>query len=175
MSETLSLFGRLKLPLVTRVRQNHALEHATLHVLGERYGVIVLVGRSSRRGFSIYGNVSTESILAAAQEGLRRLKTGQRHLAIHPNCGSNLAVAGTLAGLGAFLALWGRSKSRLERLSRLPLVCAAATLGVILAQPLGPLFQAQITTQASVGTLRIVAVTQNKRAGILVHHIHTEA
>jgi hypothetical protein len=175
MSETHSL---LDIPLVSRVRRNHALEHATMRVLGERYRDLRLVGRSSLWGFYIYGNVSTEGVLDAAQEGLRRLRAGQWEMAIHPNCGSNLAVAGVLAGVGAFLALGGlskgRARSRLERLARLPLACTVAMLGILLAQPLGAVLQARFTTQASVGGLRIVSLTRESKAGILVHHVRTE-
>jgi hypothetical protein len=160
------------------VRRNHALEHAAMHALRERYSNLRLVGRSSLWGFYIYGNVPTEGVVAAAQEGLRRLKAGQRRMAIHPNCGSNLAVAGTLAGLGAFLALGGgsggRARSRLERFARLPLAFAAATLGIIMAQPLGAALQAHVTTQADVGDLRIVNVTRERKGGVLVHHVRTE-
>jgi len=98
-------------------------------------------------------------------------------MAVHPTCGTNLAVAGILAGMGAFLALGGLSRNRpkgfLRNLARLPLACAAAMLGVLAAQPLGPLLQARVTTQADVGDLRIVDVSQERRAGILVHHVHT--
>ncbi|HEY67607.1 MAG TPA: hypothetical protein G4N97_04980 [Thermoflexia bacterium] len=164
----------LNLPFISRVRRNHALEHATVHVLSERYRGLRLVGRASLWGFYIYGDVPTEGVLAAAQEGLRRLKAGQWQMAIHPQCGSNLAVAGTLAGVGAFLALGRKSKGCLERIARLPLACAAATLGIILARPLGAAFQARVTTQADVGSLRIVGVTREERAGIVVHHVRTE-
>ena len=82
------------------------------------------------------------------------------------------------ATLGAFLALGGGStgkeKSRMERLARLPFAFAAATLGIILAQPLGTALQARVTTQADVGDLHIVSVTQERRAGILVHTVRTE-
>ena len=163
---------------ISHVRRNHALEHATMHALSEQYRNLRLVGRSSLWGFYIYGDVPTEGVVTAAQEALRRLKAGQRRMAIHPNCGSNLAVAGTLAGLGAFLALGGgatgRARSRLERLARLPLAFAAATLGILLAQPLGIALQAHVTTQADVGDLRIVGVTQERKAGVLVHHVRTE-
>ena len=183
MSETLSLpdFSRFTFHVsrfTSRVRRNHALEHATMQVLSERHRGLRMVGRSSPWGFYVYGNVPTEELLAAAQEGLRRLKAGQRHMAIHPNCGSNLAVAGILAGLGAFLALGGlsvhRPKSRLERLAHLPLACTAAMLGIVLARPLGAIFQARVTTQAEVGDLRIVGVTRETKAGVLVHHVRTE-
>ncbi len=159
---------------VSRVRRNHALEHATIHVLSERHRGLRLVGRSSLWGFYIYGDVSTESLLAAAQEGLRRLKAGQWRMAIHPQCGSNLVVGGTLAGLGASIALIGRPKGWLDRIARLPLACAAATLGLILAQPLGAIFQARVTTQPDVGNLRIVGLTRKEQAGVVVHHIRTE-
>ena len=163
---------------VSRVRRNHALEHATMTVLSERQRSLRLVGRSSLWGFYIYGDVSTESVLAAAQEGLRRLKAGQRQMAIHPNCGTNLAVAGILAGLGAFLALGGvftrRPQSRWERFTRLPLACTAAMLGIVSARPLGAAFQTRVTTQADVGDLALVGVTREERAGVLVHHVRTE-
>jgi hypothetical protein len=174
MSKTNSL---LNIPFVSRVRRNHALEHATMSVLSERYRNLGLVARSAPGGFYIYGNVSTEGVIAAAQEGLRRLKAGQRQMAVHPTCGTNLAVAGILAGVGAFLALGGLSRNRprgfLHRLARLPLACPVATLGILLAQPLGPFLQAHVTTQADVGDLHIIDVTQERRAGILVHHVHT--
>ena len=175
MNQTHSL---LDLPFISRVRRNHALEHATMHVLAERYRELRLVGRSSLWGFYIYGNVPTEGVVAAAQEGLQRLQAGQHQLAVHPNCGSNLVVAGVLAGLGAFLALGGgssgRSRGRLEQLARLPLAFAAATLGILLAQPLGLLLQARVTTQARVGPMRIAGVTRESRASVLVHHVRTE-
>jgi hypothetical protein len=178
MSKTQSLSGLPGLGLISRVRRNHALEHATMHALSERYRNLRLVGRSSLWGFYIYGDVPTEGVIAAAQDGLRRLKAGQRRMAIHPNCGSNLAVAGTLAGLGAFLALGGgstgRARSRLERLTRLPFAFVAATLGIVLAQPLGAALQAHVTTQADVGDLYIVSVTQERKAGVVVHHVRTE-
>lgn len=99
-------------------------------------------------------------------------------MAIHPNCGTNLAVAGVLAGLGAFLALGGlspkRDRSFLDRLARLPLAFTAATLGIILARPLGPAFQAYVTTQPDVGDMHIVGVARERKAGIIIHHVRTE-
>jgi len=168
----------LDLPLISRVRRNHALEHATMQVLAEQHGAMRLVGRSSFWGFTIYGDVDTEDLLDAAREGLRRLKAGQRAMAIHPNCGSNYAVAGTIAGLGAFLALGGASRNKdehfLDRLARLPLACAIGTLGVILSRPLGTAFQAHVTTKADVGDLSIKDVTRSERAGTAVHFVQTE-
>ena len=159
---------------LSRVRRNHALEHATLHVLSERHRNRRLVGRSSLWGFSIYGDVSTESLIAATQDALNRLRNGEHDLATHPNCGSNLVVAGTMAGLAAFLVLGGGSKRRFGRLARLPLACVAATISIILAPPLGLAFQTHVTTQADVGGLHISTVSSQRRANVVVHHVRTE-
>lgn len=167
----------LNLPLVSRVRRNHALEHATIQLLAERHQGLRLVGRSSFWGFSVYGDIDTQHLVDAARDGLQRLRAGQRELAVHPHCGSNYAVAGTIAGLGAFLALGGLSyreeDSFLERLARLPLACAVGTLGVILSRPLGAAFQARVTTEANVGGLRITDVTKRATAGTTVHFVQT--
>jgi hypothetical protein len=148
-----------------------------MQVLTERHSNLRLMGRSSLWGFHIYGDASTEDVLDAAREGLQRLKAGERAMAIHPNCGSNYVVAGTIAGLSAFLALGGLSRNRrerlLDRLARLPMACAMATLGIILSRPLGSALQARVTTDADVGDLRIGSVTRNERAGSAVHFVRT--
>jgi len=174
MSIMQMLSAPLNVPLISRVRRNHALEHATMHVLTERAAGLVLAGRSSFWDFRLYGEVSTELVIAASQEGLRRLKAGQREMAIHPNCGSNIALAGILAALGAFVVLGGRGKKNEHRFLRLPAAMTAATLGVLVARPLGPLFQAYVTTEPAVGRMRIIDVSRERRVGILVHTIHTE-
>jgi hypothetical protein len=167
----------LDIPLVSCVRRNHALEHATLNVLSERHKALRLVGRSAVEGFYIYGDVTVEDVIAAAQEGLQRLKAGRREMAVHPTCGTNLVVTGVLAGVGAFLALGGLSRNRpknlFQSLVRLPMACVAAMMGIFLAQPLGPLIQARVTTEADVGDMHIVDVAQERWAGILVHHVRT--
>lgn len=166
------------LPLISQVRRNHALEHATMQILAQQQSTRGLVGRSSFSGFFVYGNVDANVLLEAAQQGLQRLRAGQRNLAIHPNCGSNYAVAGTIAGVGAFLALGGLSRDRderfLDRLARLPLVCALGTLGVILSKPLGTAVQAHITTEADVGDLQVLGVRRVEQAGPAIHFVQTK-
>ena len=160
---------------IRRVRRNHALEHATMHVLSERSRELKLVGRSTLWGFYIYGDVPTKVLLAAVQEGLRRLRGGDWQAAIHPNCGSNLVVAGLLGGFSAFLAFAIRpEKSWWKRLTRLPLASVGAMLGIILSRPLGALLQAHVTTEPAVGDMRIVDVTRQQRGGVIVHHVRTE-
>ena len=172
------LSALLDLPLISRVRRNHALEHATMQVLSDCHPHLRLMGRSALWGFYVYGDVGSEDVLNAAREGLRRLKAGEQGMAIHPNCGSNYVVAGIIAGLSAFLALGGLSRNRrqsfLDRLTRLPMACATATLGIILSRPLGIALQAHVTTEPDVGDLRVDGVTRNERAGSAVHFVRTD-
>lgn len=166
--------GLLDHPLIARVRRNHALEHATIHVLSRRYRDLHVMGRSTPNGFVLYGDLPTDAVHEAVQEALERLRAGERHLAVHPTCGTNAVAAGTLAGLGAFLVLSPRRRSVTEWLGRLPTVILLATLGFILGQRLGLALQASLTTDPRVGNLRVVAVVREERGPMVVHHIYTE-
>ena len=168
----------LDFPPIARVRRNHALEHATLQILSEGHSGSGLMGRSTFHGFYVYGDVDTKAVVHAAQEGLRRLKAGQREIAIHPSCGSNYVIAGAIAGLGAFAALGGfiphRREGILDRLARFPLAWAVATVGVILSKPLGAALQAYVTTESDMGDLEIHSVIRTERSGTTVHLVRTQ-
>jgi hypothetical protein len=158
------------LDLLSSVRRNHALEHATIAVLLGKVGPNTrLIGRASTDGFFIYGNVPTEKIQESANEALVRLKDGESQLAVSPLCGTNLAVAGILAGLASLVALGG-GRSRLERL---PNVLMAAVVAVVGAQPLGRLVQRYVTTSSDVEGLEIVAVTTAGRGLASLHKVKT--
>ncbi len=154
--------------IVKIVRQNHALEHATMHVLSRRNPYLQLMGRTTPAGFFIYGPASTEEVELAAREALARLQQGEAHLAVHPRCGTNLAVTAVVAGTAAFGATLGRPRSRLERL---PLALMAATAGAILAQPLAYRIQEQITTSPEVEGVTIVGVERQDHGRITVHKV----
>ena len=156
------------LDIVYVVRQNHALEHATMHVRSWRYPYMRLVGRSGPSGFSIYGSVSTQQIADAATEALARLQQGEAHLAVHPRCGTNLAVTGILAGTAAFATTLGRPRSKLDRL---PWALTAATLAAIVAQPLAHRIQEYVTTTPDVEGLYIASVTRQERGRFVVHKV----
>jgi len=158
-----------QIPLIAHLRGNHALEHAAMHLLAQRAPGKYLMARTTPRGFTLYGQVTADAVAQAVQEALTRLQDGQRYLAIHPNCGTNIATAGVLAGFGAFVALeTHRSKSRWVRLSQ---VLWAATLGVLLAQPLGRWIQAWLTTSPQVENARIGKVTSQRQGSFLRHDI----
>lgn len=162
-------------PAFSRIRRNHALEHATIHLLAARFPRRPLVGRSDTLGFTLYGEVTTQAVEQATLEALDRLRRGESGLALHPNCGTNLLTAGILAGGAAFLALLAsRPDERLrDRLLRLPTAILAATLALIAAQPVGMILQQRVTTYADPGPLRVVAVQQLRRTPFCVHRILT--
>ena len=158
----------LEIPLIATIRRNHALEHATIHVLTEHNPRRRLVGRTTVSGFYLYGEVETEEVAAAVSEALGRLQRGEHDLAVHPRCGTNLATAGVLAGLSSFVAMSGRSKSRLVKL---PQILLAATIAVIAAQPLGLALQKHVTTLPQVERVTIEGITRQERGRVVVHQV----
>jgi len=157
--------------LPMRIRSNHALEHATLHVLQEKGINTQLGGISDISGFWIYGDVSTELIFAATQEALNRLVGGENKLAVHPNCGTNIAVGSLAAGSLAWIGMLGTRGRFGRRLRRLPLAVLLALVGYQLARPFGPKLQEKITTNADLEGLEIEEVVKHDVLGRIVHHI----
>src|SRR5690606_8299316 len=100
----------LEFPLVKRVRQNHAFELAAIHMLNRQN--YILSGRASLGGFVVMGDVPTPQIEAAAAEALSRLKRGQKQLALHPNCGTNLVTAGIISTSIAAVGFMGTNRKR---------------------------------------------------------------
>ena len=157
-----------------RVRSNHALEHATLHVLQEKGITGRLGGISDAGGFWIYGEVPTETLLLAAQEALKRLADGESALAVHPNCGTNLAVGALAAGGLAWMGMWGTKGKMGRRLARLPIAVLMGIIGYQIAKPLGPMIQEQITTNADVSGIEVVQVLRHDVvSGVIIHHVST--
>jgi hypothetical protein len=164
----------LDLKPISRVRRNHGLEHATMHILGRKFPQVTLGGHSDPLGFTIIGNVNTEDVAEAAIEALKKLRDGQSQLAQHKNCGTNFAISGIFAGLGAWLGTLGAGKETKKKLARLPLMMMLATIALVLAQPLGPIVQKQITTSGDPEALELVRVETNVRAGLKFHRVITE-
>jgi len=161
--------------LLTKIRRNHGLEHATVHVLTRRLGRISIVGRSDWNGFFLYGPIDTAQVRAATEEALQRLRQGEAELAVHPRCGTGIAVTGLLTGLAAFLAIGldGGSLTKRFRWSAIPAAILAATGAVIFAQPLGLWLQEQYTTSGDPGDLEIKSITLQPNARFIVHRVET--
>lgn len=129
---------------VARTRRNHAVEHATMHLLHRRFPMLHLAGWSGPSSFYIYGDAPAEVLHSAVHEALARLRGGETHLAIHPRCGTNIVTAGVVVGLTSFLTMLPGDDR--DRRTRLPLVLLLSTLALLLSQPLGSTVQQRITT-----------------------------
>jgi len=155
--------------IIGSVRRNHALEHATISVLIGRLGREAhVMGRATRSGFYLYGDVPPERVRESAIEALQRLRLGESHLAVSPMCGTNLAVSGILAGLSSLLAVGNRS-----RIERVPNVLLASMLAVLVAQPLGRLVQKHLTTSPDLSALEVTGFRQGGRGPGRFHKVET--
>ena len=163
----------LDLPVLSRLRRNHGLEHATLTLLSQRIPNRRLAGYSYPGGFFLLGDVPTEQVREAVIEALARMNNGERYLAVHPNCGTNYAVSGILAGTLAWLGMAG-AKSKRDQLERLPLVIILATLGLIFGAPRGPQVQQHLTTSGDPQGLSVVDIFPVRFGQFSLHRIITQ-
>jgi hypothetical protein len=171
--EALNNSNILDLPLISRIRRNHGLEHATLHVLANYLPHTMLVGHSDIGGFWIIGNVPAELLHAAVQEAIARLRAGERQLAVHPNCGTNFATAGALAGLAGAASMLGSGRRWQDKLARLPFAAVLATIALIVSQPLGLELQRRVTTSGDPGSLEVISITYHEQGNVTFHRIQT--
>ncbi len=146
----------LDLPYILETRRNHALEHATLHMIARSHKGH-MAGHSNPTGFFLLGDFLTPDVWANTTEALERLREGESGLAIHAGCGTNMATTALLAGTLSWSVL-RMAKSTLTRLLLLPIAVTAAVVGVLIARPLGPVLQQRITTEADMGAMQIIDI-----------------
>ncbi|MCD4738497.1 MAG: DUF6391 domain-containing protein, partial [Anaerolineae bacterium] len=101
--------------LARRIRRNHALEHATINLLGRLQSGSQTVGISGPRGFTLYTNLTIEEVYPAVQQALAALQQGRAELAIHPNCGTNLLTTALLTTITTVLGLRRRREQKSDR------------------------------------------------------------
>ncbi len=146
----------LDLPFILETRRNHALEHATLHMLSRTHKGR-MAGHSNPTGFFLLGDFSTPDVWAAATEALERLREGESRLAIHKGCGTNLATTLLLSATLSWSVLRG-AKSTQTKILLVPFAVAFAIVGVLLSRPLGTWLQENVTTEAFMGHKQIVDI-----------------
>lgn len=161
------------LDLVRRVRQNHALEHATLNVLEERHPRLRAGGRATAEGFYLIGELpEPEIVRQAAEQALQRLQRGEATLAVHPRCGTNLVATSFASGLLALT--WARSAGKnVPFWAQIPSALLGAMVGALLAQPIGPWLQANVTTNADVRDVRIEAIHTREQGRWRLYFVRT--
>ena len=159
----------LDFPAYLATRRNHALEHATIHMLARKYADKNLAGHSNPTGFFLFGDMSTEDIRSAIDEAMTRLHAGESELAIHPGCGTNLATSMVLPMTLASVPFQGTRSNR--RLLLIPVALLFAVFGYVLSKPLGPWLQRNITTEADLGNLQVKEIIPVRKG---VHRIITK-
>lgn len=151
-----------------RVRQNHALEHATFTILARMVPSLNASARSSGDGFIIFGDVDLGMLRRALDEALNRLLAGEAELAIHPNCGTNLAVGISLVTLGTLL---GFASSRPR--TRIVTAAASSVAGWAAARPLGEYVQRHFTTLPDLRGVRVTDIVRRKFLGMTFIDVRT--
>src|SRR5258708_13295053 len=158
-----------QLTLGGAVRENHALEHATIVLLSKRFPEARLSGVSFASGFFVFGDVPTEAVRPVAEQALARLRGGEPQMAIHERCGTNVAVAGMLTGLSAMTV----AKMR-KPYNTFNNVILASTPALVLARPLAMLVQRYVTTRTPAVTMRIPGIKPTTCLVITAHFISTD-
>ncbi len=149
----------LDLPLILETRRNHAVEHATLHILARKFKNQSMGGHSNPTGFFLMGNFTMQDIQEAADEAMQRLRAGESGLAIHEGCGTNIATSTLLPATLAFLPM-SRARSNFWRFFLIPFATMLAVGGYFLSKPLGPWLQKHVTTEAELGNMRIIEIVR---------------
>ncbi|MBR6091176.1 MAG: hypothetical protein IKP86_14655 [Anaerolineaceae bacterium] len=172
MEKTISLSTIAPLRTLSHIRKNHAMEHATIHLLTEYMPNVSFSGYSLWKGYWILGKAELQGVQKAAEMALARLKNGERKLAVHPGCGTNLAVTGLCTAAAAMLTTMLDSEDD-SKISRFSAFTAAGIMGATLGRPLGPKIQQNLTTDANVKDLSIVSISCSTLHGTPLFFIET--
>jgi hypothetical protein len=125
-------------------------------------------GFSTDEGFFVQGVRSIEEVDNAAREALRRLRAGEKRLAVHRNCGTTIVAANLLAavfflgsiGVGLYLG-WNIYL----------LILGGIVLSLLLRVPLSLFLQRFVTTNTDLSNAEVgwvePARPQEMRGGIL--------
>lgn len=151
-----------------RIRQNHALEHATFTILAQMDPHFSGSARSSSHGFIIFNDVDLGLLRRALDEALRRLQAGEAELAIHPNCGTNLAVGISLVTIGTML---GMASNRPR--TRAASIAGSSLAGWAAARPLGEYVQKHFTTLPDLKGVRVTEIVRRKFMGFTYIDVRT--
>jgi len=151
-----------------RVRQNHALEHATITILSGMVSDLNVSARSSADGFIIFGNVDLGVLRKAMDEALKRLQAGEAELAIHPNCGTNIAVGISLMTLGTLFSLASNQPR-----TRIATAAASSLAGLVAARPVGQYVQRHLTTLPDLTGVRVTEIARRKVLGLTFIEVRT--
>jgi len=164
-----------KIPFIRSTRRNHALEHATMKVLAERFKGVKMMGHSNPGGFLLFADLPTELVTDAVLEARKRLQAGETQLAIHPGCGTNIVASSLLAGSASSVILMALSRGKTPKWWHILLSVLVAVPVYILSKPIGPRLQEAVTTDSEIDGLEVNLVTSQKTRNSFFHQINTRA
>lgn len=149
------------------IRQNHAMEHATIAILlGQLQRKVRLIGFATPTGFTIVGDIPTPELETAANAALIQLRKGQTELAVSAMCGTNLVVAGVAAGIASMIA--GRGHSGWNKVSRM---ITASMVAALVAQPLGRMAQKHVTVDPDQQNVTRIRVNRRELGAFTLHQV----
>jgi hypothetical protein len=85
-----------------------------------------------------------------------------------------MATSMLMAGTFAWFAMRG-GRSFSGRMLRLPFAVAFALVGLALSQPLGPIIQSKVTTDAEMGSLQLLSVSPTMEGRVQAHRVRTSS
>lgn len=160
--------------MLSHLRRNHALEHATINLSSQRYPGAKIAGMSGPLGFSLYTSLSADAVVPLVREALAALKAGQAHLAVHHNCGTNIVVTATLTTLATLMGIGKRTRRPVRRLlERLPYAVLLNTFALLAAPSAGQWVQSRLTTDPHVEGVGIGSIFTDYRGGLQRIRVHT--
>ena len=160
------------LNVIAHIRKNHAMEHATIHLLTEALPHVSFGGWSFVKGFWILGKAELQDVQKAAEMAYARLNNGEKQLAVHPNCGTNVAVIGLCTAAAAMLTTLSTEEDE-SGMTKFSAFTTAGMIGALAGKPLGPKVQEKITTDADVRSLSIVSISCSSFRGTPAFFIET--
>ena len=156
--------------VLPHIRKNHAMEHATVTLLSKMLPHVSFSGYSFVKGFWILGKAELQDVQKASEMALARMRNGEQNLAIHPGCGTNIAVTGLCTALAAMLTTHADDDSPWDRFSAFT---TAGLIGAFAGRPLGPKVQKYITTDPDVKDLSIVSINCSSLHGTPLFFVET--
>ena len=104
----------------------------------------------------------------AVLEAIQRIRAGESHLAIHPNCGTNMVTTAVLAAGATLLASAGPGAVSSDRI---PAGLLGAMIGVFAAQFVGSNLQEKVTTCADLGPVEILDIQRREMGKRVLHWV----
>ncbi len=171
-----SIFGKTQIAnpaaAIAQLRKNHALEHASIHVLAKKNSRKTISGYSFFNGFWLFGELKIQDVQEAVDVAIARLRNGEKQLAIHPGCGTNLMISGLCTAAGALAVLSGADTAR-KKADRFPTLIAVSSLMITLSRPLGFQAQKHVTTDPDMHGMWVTGINSSELFGLPCFFVET--